>query len=120
MFVGNLNYLPNFLACKNFIKNIIPKLKKEITNFKFCIIGDINKTRKRLLTSNSNVEILGSIKNLKNYVKTAFCGIANLEIATGVQGKVFTYMSHGLPVICSNKVSKNFGKSVLSYDRIMK
>ena len=117
LFVGNLNYLPNFLACRNFIKNTIPKLKKEITNFKFCIIGDINKTRKRLLTSNSNVEILGSIKNLKNYVKTAFCGIANLEIATGVQGKVFTYMSHGLPVICSNKVSKNFGKSVLSYDR---
>ena len=35
--------------------------------------------------------------------------------APEIQGKVFTYMSHGLPVICSNKVSKNFGKNVLSY-----
>tara|TARA_B100001248_G_scaffold250103_1_gene223859 strand:- start:25 stop:1164 length:1140 start_codon:yes stop_codon:yes gene_type:complete len=115
LFVGNLKYLPNFLACRNFIRNIMPKLKKKITNFKFCIIGDISQTRKKLLSSNSNVEILGTIKNLKNYIKTSFCGLANLEIATGVQGKVFTYMSHGLPVICSNKVSKNFGKNVLSY-----
>ncbi len=117
LFVGNLKYLPNFLACRNFVRNIIPKLKKKITNFKFCIIGDISQTRKKLLSSNSNVEILGTIKNLKNYVRTSFCGLANLEIATGVQGKVFTYMSHGLPVICSNKVSKNFGKNVLSYDK---
>ena len=115
LFVGNLKYLPNFLACRNFIRNIMPKLKTKITNFKFCIIGDISQTRKKLLLSNSNVEILGTIKNLKNYIKTSFCGLANLEIATGVQGKVFTYMSHGLPVICSNKVSKNFGKNVLSY-----
>ncbi|MEC7150696.1 MAG: glycosyltransferase [Pseudomonadota bacterium] len=115
LFVGNLKYLPNFLACRNFVRNIMPKLKKKITNFKFCIIGDISQTRKKLLSSNSNVEILGTIKNLKNYIKTSFCGLANLEIATGVQGKVFTYMSHGLPVICSNKVSKNFGKNVLSY-----
>ncbi len=115
LFVGNLKYLPNFLACRNFIRNIMPKLKKKITNFKFCIIGDISQTRKKLLSSNSNVEILGTIKNLKNYIKTSFCGLSNLEIATGVQGKVFTYMSHGLPVICSNKVSKNFGKNVLSY-----
>ena len=24
LFIGNLNYLPNFLACRDFIKNILP------------------------------------------------------------------------------------------------
>ena len=38
-----------------------------------------------------------------------------LKIATGVQGKVITYMSYGLPVICSKKVSLNFRKSVLTF-----
>jgi len=117
LFVGNLNYLPNFLACRNFIKKIVPELKREIPNFKFCIIGDIDKIRKSLLPNSSNVEILGSKKNLKTYVNTSFCGLANLEIATGVQGKVFTYMSHGLPVICSSRVSENFGSNVLSYKK---
>ena len=41
--------------------------------------------------------------------------MANLKIATGVQVKVLTYMSFGLPVVCSKKVSKNFGGSVLSF-----
>ncbi len=117
LFVGNLNYLPNFLACRNFIKKIVPELKREIPNFKFCIIGDIDKIRKSLLPNSSNVEILGSKKNLKTYVNTSFCGLANLEIATGVQGKVLTYMSHGLPVICSSRVSENFGSNVLSYQK---
>jgi glycosyltransferase involved in cell wall biosynthesis len=41
--------------------------------------------------------------------------LANLKIATGIQGKVLTYMSYGLPVICSNKVSFNFDNSVMNY-----
>ena len=42
--------------------------------------------------------------------------MANLEIATGVQGKVLTYMSYGLPVICSKKVSSNFKNNVINYN----
>ena len=42
--------------------------------------------------------------------------MANLKIATGVQGKVLTYMCHGLPVICSTKVSSNFVNKVINYD----
>ena len=62
-----------------------------------------------------NVELLGPKKNLSAYIKNSFCGLANLKIATGVQGKVLTYMSYGLPVICSRKVSLNFRKSVLTF-----
>ena len=42
-------------------------------------------------------------------------GLANLDVATGVQGKVLTYMSSGLPTICSNQVAKNFGSNVIIY-----
>ena len=44
-------------------------------------------------------------------------GLANLNIATGMQGKVLTYMSHGMPVICSEKVAENFEKNVLKYKK---
>ena len=117
LFVGNLNYLPNLLACKNFIKNILPKLKEEIPNIKFCIIGNLNKINWFFLPKNSNIEILGTRKDLSKYIKNSICGLANLEIATGIQGKVLTYMSHGLPVVCSKKVAKNFGSSVIFYNK---
>ena len=44
------------------------------------------------------------------------CGLANLDIATGMQGKILSYMSYGLPVICSKKTSYNFDKNVISYN----
>lgn len=42
--------------------------------------------------------------------------MANIKIATGVQGKVLTYMSYGLPVVCSKKVASNFKKNTINYN----
>ena len=117
LFVGNLDYLPNFLACKNLIKYFLPDLRKKIPEIKLSIIGNISHFNKFLLPKSSNVELLGVKKDLSKYIKNSFCGIANLNIATGVQGKVLTYMSYGLPVVCSNKVAENFGSNVLSYTK---
>ena len=72
---------------------------------------------KKLLSTYPNIEILGPKNNLSDFVKNSICGLANLKIATGVQGKVLTYMSYGLPVICSQRVAQNFGSNVLSFNK---
>ncbi len=115
LFIGNINYIPNFLACRDFIKNDLPFLKKEIPQIKFSIIGNVNKLKKFLLLGKPEVEVLGFKKDISKYIKNSICGLANLKIATGVQVKVLTYMSYGLPVICSKKVSENFKGNVLSF-----
>ena len=65
---------------------------------------------------NKNVKCLGPQKNIDKFIKGSFCGLANLEIATGMQGKVLSYMSYGLPVVCSKKIAHNFNKNVISYN----
>lgn len=115
IFVGNLRYLPNILAVKDFIKNILPKLKKKIPSLRLEIIGEINRLNKMLFYFNKDVKFLGVQKNLERFIKGSLFGLANLKIASGVQGKVLTYMSYGLPVICSKKVAINFNKSVITY-----
>ena len=114
LFVGNLNYLPNLLACRYFVFKVFPIIKKDLPGIKFVVIGNISLINKFLL-SKPDVEILGPQRNIHPYIKKCFCGLANLEIATGVQGKVVTYMSFGLPVLCSKKVAQNFGANVISY-----
>ncbi len=115
LFVGNLKYLPNILAVKNFVKKILPKLKEQIPDIKFEVIGEISKFNKFLLSLNKNVECRGIQKNLDKFIKGSFCGVANLSVATGVQGKILSYMSYGLPVVCSKKVARNFNNNVISY-----
>ena len=56
------------------------------------------------------VHIKGKIKNLEPYLSNVICGLANLNISTGVQTKLLTYMSYGIPSICSRKVYENFDK----------
>ena len=116
LFIGNLGYLPNLLAVKDFLVNILPNVKKVIPNIKFYIIGNINKIDKFLLSFDNTTKFLGQQNDIQKYVKNSFCGLANLKIATGVQGKVLTYMSFGLPVICSKKVASNFNKNVINYN----
>ena len=91
------------MACYNFSRKILPKLIKKNPDLKFNIIGKINSVDKFFLKINKNVEVHGPILKLDKIMKKALCGVCNLSIATGVQNKIFTYMSFGLPTI----VSKN-------------
>ena len=116
LFIGNCKYLPNILAVKNFVKNILPKLKKDIPGVKFEVVGEISFFNRFYLSFYKNVKCWGQQKKLDKFIKGSFCGLANLEIATGVQGKILSYMSYGLPVICSKLTSHHFDKNVITYN----
>ena len=70
----------------------------------------LEKIDKFLFERNKSVIAHGKVKKLDNIIKNSFCGLANLNISTGIQTKVLTYMSFGLPCISSRKVVKNFDK----------
>ena len=116
LFIGNLGYLPNLLAVKDFINNSFFLIKKEIPDVKFLIIGDVSKLNKFFFSFKKDVIFLGQQNNIKKFIKNSICGLANIKIASGVQGKVLTYMSYGLPVVCSKKVASNFKKNTINYN----
>ena len=55
-----------------------------------------------------NVRILDKVDNLEPHLDKTICGLANLNISTGIQTKLLTYMSYGIPSVCSKQVSENF------------
>ena len=103
VFIGNINYLPNKIACYEFINKIMPKLKEVGLNINFKIIGKTSKLLKLSLSSFKNVNVYNNVKFPENLCKNAICGISNLSIATGVQNKILEYMRIGLPAIISEK-----------------
>ena len=121
LFVGNISYLPNKLACYNFSKKILPQINKTYPKIEFNIVGKINTFDKFILSRFSNVKVHGPVKKIDNMIKKSICGISNLKVATGLQNKIFMYMSYGLPVIASkDSVPKNLiknKKNILIYSR---
>lgn len=116
LFIGNLKYLPNILAVKSFIKKVLPRLRENSSDLKFEVIGEISCLDKFFLSFRKNVIFWGQQKSIDKFIKGSICGLANLEIATGIQGKILSYMSYGLPVICSKKTSSNFLNNVINYN----
>jgi hypothetical protein len=108
IFIGNIKYAPNKKACFEFANKILPLINKIYPNIEFHIIGEISKIDKFFLKQKLNVKILNKVKNLKPYLDKTICGIANLKIATGIQTKLLTYMSYGIPSVCSQQVAENF------------
>ena len=107
IFIGNIKYLPNKLACKDFAKNVLKKINLKYPEIQFHIIGDIGVIDKLILKSYKNVIVHGKIKNLENVVKNSICGICNVKISTGFQNKILSYMSYGIPCIVSINSFKN-------------
>ena len=65
IFIGNINYAPNKLACSNFINNILPNILRINPNIEFHIIGEISQLNKLIWQRNRSVKIHGKVKNLK-------------------------------------------------------
>lgn len=120
IFIGNIKYFPNKIACYNFSKSILPILLKKISSIEFHIIGKINCIDKLILGFNKNIIIHGPKKNISKVLKHSICGINNVNIGTGFQTKVLSYMSYGLPVLSINnyEINKNFKnyRDILNYN----
>lgn len=108
IFVGNIKYVPNREACYEFIKRILPSLHKIYPKIEFHIIGEISNIDKFFLKKKRNVKVIDKVDNLDPYLNKVICGVANLSISSGIQTKLLTYMSYGIPSVCSQQVAKNF------------
>ncbi len=108
IFIGNIKYVPNKNACFDFIKYIFPKIIEVYPDIEFHIIGEISKIDKFFFQLYPNVKILNKVDNLDSYLDKVICGLANLKISSGIQTKLLTYMSYGIPSICSKQVVENF------------
>ncbi len=119
IFIGNIKFIPNIIACNDFAKNILKKINLKYPKVKFHIVGDVRLLDRLYLNKYKNVVIHGKVNNLKNVFKNSICGLCNLKISTGFQNKTLTYMSYGIPTILSiNSFSNtNFekNKEVLVY-----
>ena len=107
IFIGNINYIPNKLACYYFAKKILKKINLKYPKIKFHVIGNIGYLDKIFLSKYKNVVVHGKINNLRNVLKNSICGLCNVKISTGFQYKTLTYMSYGIPVILSENAFVN-------------
>ena len=101
VFVGVMNYKPNADAVIWFAKQVWPEISKRYPDARFSIVGKSPTPEVQALQSIKNIEVTGSVPDVRPWLMRATCAVVPLQIARGVQNKVLEAMACGRPVICS-------------------
>ena len=101
MFTGAMDYLPNIDAVCHFCADILPRVRREIPETRFYIVG-LNPSPDVLrLASMPGVTVTGRVPDVRPYYARAAVCVAPLRIGRGIQNKVLQGMAMGLPLVAS-------------------
>jgi glycosyltransferase involved in cell wall biosynthesis len=96
LFIGLLSYPPNRDAVDAICSQIAPNFGK---NVQFVIIGKNPPN----ISKPANVQFLGYVADVKEYIQNSDICIAPLRYGSGTRFKILEYMAMGKPVVSTSK-----------------
>ena len=99
VFTGVMNYYPNVDACRFFVKEVFPLVRKEFPRTRFTIVGAHPTPEVRKLGRTIGVSVTGYVTDTRKILRTASVSVAPLRMARGIQNKVLEAMAMGIPVV---------------------
>ena len=100
VFIGNLSYAPNVDAALFIANELLPKLIKINSEIKILING-ANPANQLLKLKNTNLDIVGWTKDIRESYLSAKIFLAPMRIGTGLQNKLLEAMALNIPCITS-------------------
>jgi sugar transferase (PEP-CTERM/EpsH1 system associated) len=103
VFTGAMDYFPNADAVVYFCHHIFPKIRAQIPDVQFAIVGKSPGSSVRRLANIPGVQVTGAVPDVRPYLSEAAVAVAPLRVARGIQNKVLEAMAMRLPVVASPK-----------------
>jgi polysaccharide biosynthesis protein PslH len=96
VFSGAMDWMPNEDAMVYFIKQILPRIRKQIPNASLCVVGrNPSRALLELAASHQDIEITGIVDDIRPFVHRAALYVVPLRIGGGTRLKIFEAMAMG-------------------------
>jgi len=105
-FTGVMDYYPNVDACQFFVAEVFPRVREQLPEARFTIIGSRPNKRVEALAQTPGVTVTGFVDDTRDWLRKATVSVAPLRIARGIQNKVLEAMAMGLPVVGSTSATQ--------------
>jgi polysaccharide biosynthesis protein PslH len=102
VFTGTMDYAPNIEAVSWFTTGIMPRIREELPNAQFYIVGANPAPAVRKLRQLGPVHVTGRVPDVRPYVQHAVAAVAPMRIARGIQNKVLEAMALRKPVVVTS------------------
>jgi len=98
LFFGNLFYLPNELAAREIVSNILPRVRESLPDVRLVVAGDGPHDLLAVL-SREGATCTGAVDDLSDVIKDASLLVAPLRAGNDVKSKLLTALACGLPCL---------------------
>lgn len=101
VFTGAMDYWPNVDAVTWFVQDMLPRLKANWPQLRFYIVGRSPTPAVRALAG-PDVEVTGTVPDVRPFLQHAAVVVAPLRLARGIQNKVLEAMAMARPVVAAS------------------
>lgn len=119
VFSGNMKYEPNINAYDYLCSDIWPEIKKINPDAKLYVVG---RESDRLRSIHSSIYLVGSVRDMKEFLAQMDISIAPMRLGSGMQFKILEALSVGLPVLTTKlslgSINAEVGKDVFLFAEI--
>jgi glycosyltransferase involved in cell wall biosynthesis len=109
IFVGNMDYRPNFEAVLRFAEAIFPRILERVPEALFLVVGANPTPQVRALDDGRSIRVTGRVPDTRTYLRAATVSVVPLSMARGIQTKVLEAMAMELPVVLTEQAALGIG-----------
>jgi sugar transferase (PEP-CTERM/EpsH1 system associated) len=100
VFTAAMDYFPNVDGALFFCNEILPRIHQVIPQVQFFIVGrNPQPSLRKIAERMPQVQVTGTVPDVRPYLSEAIVAVAPLRIARGVQNKILEAMAMELPVV---------------------
>jgi sugar transferase (PEP-CTERM/EpsH1 system associated) len=106
LFVGALDYEANVDACTRLVRDVLPRIRRELPGARATLVGSRPTAAVRALAREPGVELHADVPAVQPFLQRATLALLPFSIARGVQNKALEALSSGLPLVAAREVTK--------------
>ncbi len=114
VFCGVMNYGPNADAARWLARDVWPRVRRDVADARLLIVGaDPTAAVRALASPRQQIEVTGTVSDVRPYLWQAVAAAAPLATARGVQNKVLEAVAAGTPCVVTPQVAEGLPHEVL-------
>jgi sugar transferase (PEP-CTERM/EpsH1 system associated) len=106
LFVGALDYDANVDAALHLVRDVLPRVRREIPAARATLVGRSPAPEIVALAKETGVSLHADVESVLPFLRRATAAVLPFRIARGIQNKALEALAAGLPVVASEETAK--------------
>jgi len=106
LFVGALDYAANVDACTRLVRDLLPRVRREVPAATVALVGSRPVAAIRALANVEGVALHADVPAVQPFLARATLVVLPFRVARGVQNKALEALASGAPLVVSGAIAK--------------